>query len=485
MDEEQPEHESVARIQTRLKSGGKPPKKKKKKKRKKERRRNKRNKKSSEGCQIKRRKAKKMLPWMFMPGIESGRSRRRRESSSDSRRRRRDRRRRDRTRSRERSRGRSPRSRRSEASSHLPVAEPGYRWCQIPETVLHGGTGPAVAQAPLPPPPAPPVQTWPQQQRGAQVDEGRDWAKPDPKDKPPEGGEVFAAAPAAPGGDPYQVAEATKEEIEAAAARQAEREEEGFHAQLWQEAAQQALADPDRPLCARELVKNGRLTAWWSMSWKDARTQIDGALVDEYRDLLRGYFVGPPDGPGMLPEPVLERCACIFAWFKQNNRPVFQVEGRAVEGSIFKVPGQMVVFFPTTIHGPSYKEPANHRNSLTISHGLPWTSALGVGQLGELAPGDFTEGEFPTYGFSGRGSCNEFSEGSIRSSITKVAARAKGKDVILTLEGRLEVNTPQVEGGMFHLNAACRDAGSARSGDHMLLHPRNAVLKGISVPWPV
>ena len=116
MDEEQPEHESVARIQTRLKSGGKPPKKKKKKK---ERRRNKRNKKSSEGCQIKRRKAKKMLPWMFMPGIESGRSRRRRESSSDSRRRRRDRRRRDRTRSRERSRGRSPRSRRSEASSHV------------------------------------------------------------------------------------------------------------------------------------------------------------------------------------------------------------------------------------------------------------------------------------------------------------------------------------------------------------------------------
>ena len=147
-------------------------------------------------------------------------------------------------------------------------------------------------------------------------DEGRDWAKPDPKDKVLEGGEVFAAAPTAPGEDPYQVAEATKEEIEAAAARQAEREEEGFHAHLWQEAIQQALADPDRPLCARELVKNGRLTAWWSMSWKDARTQINGALVDEYRDLLRGYFVGPPQKPGMLPEPVLERCACIFAWLR-------------------------------------------------------------------------------------------------------------------------------------------------------------------------
>ena len=179
-----------------------------------------------------------------MPGLESGRSRRRRESSSDSRRRRRDRRRRDRTRSRERSRGRSPRSRRSEGSSSLPVAEPGYRWCQISETVLQGGTGPAVR---LPPPPAPHVQQLPPQQRGSPVeassswqqnpwqpfqrtwgqqswsqrgsgssskwkqgwgqqrekgwnkwpkkDEGRDWAKQDLKDKPPEGGEVSAAAP--------------------------------------------------------------------------------------------------------------------------------------------------------------------------------------------------------------------------------------------------------------------------------------------------
>ena len=124
-------------------------------------------------------------------------------------------------------------------------------------------------------------------------DEGRDWAKPDPKNKPPEGGEVFAAAPTAPEEDPYQVAVATKEE------------EEGFHAHLWQEATQQALADPDRPLCVRELVKNGRLTAWWSMSWKDARAQINGALVDEYRGLLQGYFVGPPKRPGTLPEPVL------------------------------------------------------------------------------------------------------------------------------------------------------------------------------------
>ena len=173
-----------------------------------------------------------------------------------------------------------------------PLPESGYRWCQIPETVLQGGTGPAVAQAPFPPP-APHVQQLPPQQRGSpgeassswqqnpwqpfqktwgqqswsqrgsgssskwkqgwgqqrewnkwpKKDEGRDWAKQDPKDKPPEGGEVSAAAPTAPEEDPYQVAVATQEEIDAAAARQAEREEEGFHAQLWQDATQQALAD--------------------------------------------------------------------------------------------------------------------------------------------------------------------------------------------------------------------------------------------------
>ncbi len=482
------------------------------------------------------KRERKMFPWPFMPGLESGRSRRRRESSSDSRRKRRNRRRRDSTRSRDRSRGRSPRSHRSEASSSLPTAAPGYRWCQIPETVLHGGTGPAVTQAPLPPPAMPPADHWPQQRGGVQVepssswrekpwqppqktwgqqnwsqrgsgssskwsqgwgqqrdkgwnkwpkkDESRAWAKQDPKDKPPEASGVFGAVPEAPEDDTHRVAEATNEEIEAAAARQVEREEQGFHDQLWQEATQKALVDPERPLCVRELVKEDRLTAWWSLPWKDARTQIDGTLVDEYRGLLRSYFVEPDEGPGTLPEVILERCACIFAYFKQNGRPVFESEGRAIEASIFKVPGQKVVSFPTAIHGPSYKEPKNHRYSMTISHGLPWTSVLGVGQLGELAPGDFTEGDFPTYGFSGRGSCDEFTQGSIRASITKVAARAKGKDVILTMEGQLEVKTPHVEGGMYHLNAACRDAGSARSGDHLLLHPRNAVLKAFSVPWP-
>ena len=159
-----------------------------KKKKRKERRRNKRNKKSSEGCQIKRRKAKKMFPWMFMPGIESGRSRRRRESSSDSRRRRRDRRRRDKTRSRERSRGRrhplpcqwrsqgtvGAKSRRRSFMEEQGLLWPRPRFPLLQRPLFSNGLNNSAEPKWRPP------------------------AQPDPKDKPLEGGEVFAAAPTAP-----------------------------------------------------------------------------------------------------------------------------------------------------------------------------------------------------------------------------------------------------------------------------------------------
>ena len=73
---------------------------------------------------------------------------------------------------------------------------------------------------------------------------------------------------------------------------------------------------------------------------------------------------------------------------------------------------------------------------------------VGVGEYGELTPGDFTEGDFPSYGFSGRGVCDDFHGDSIKSSMTNVAPNSKSQDVIFTMEGLLAGNTPQVEGGM-------------------------------------
>ena len=215
MDEERPEHESVARIQTRLKSGGKPPQKKKERK--------------EEGTREIRRAAKaaksrggrpkRCFRGCLCPGLRAAAAV---------------------------GAGRAAVTLAAEGvtdaagTGHGPVSGAGAghpaavvqrhpltcQW-QSQGTVgaksrRHGGTGPAVAQAPLPPPPASgglqligsrslgshsrkpgasrlgaSVAVWPKK------DEGRDWAKPDPKDKPPEGGEVFAAAPTAPEEDPW------------------------------------------------------------------------------------------------------------------------------------------------------------------------------------------------------------------------------------------------------------------------------------------
>ena len=280
----------------------------------------------------------------------------------------------------------------------------------------------------------------------------------------------------------FNVAEATEEEVQAAANRKAEREEEGFHSQLWQGAIAKALADPSRPKCARELMREGILRSWWNMSWKDARGLIDGTLADEYRDRLMLYMAKYKN-PTEVPQPIVERCACLFAWFKQNSRQL-DIEGD-FDAVMFAVPGQKVLCFRTKLTGPSFLEPANHRYTMTMSHGLPWTAAMGVGEYGEITPGDFTDGDFPSYGFSGRGVCNDSGFEGIKASISKVAARAKGRDVIFSMEGLLQENTPQVEGGMPALNAACRDAGSARSGDHLLLSPTCAVLRAVSVAWPI
>ena len=66
----------------------------------------------------------------------------------------------------------------------------------------------------------------------------------------------------------------------------------------------------------------------------------------------------------------------------------------------------------------------NARHCMVASHGTPHTMAMGLAEYGEMCPGDTVDGEFPMYGFSG--TCGEFSTENIRSSIAKVASKAKG-----------------------------------------------------------
>ncbi len=282
----------------------------------------------------------------------------------------------------------------------------------------------------------------------------------------------------------YNILEATPEEVEAQAARRAAQEEESYHKQLWDQAVRTAVQDPHRPKSAREMVREGKMRDWWSMSWKDCRALVDNDLQELYLRKLQELFEGH-GSEGGAPDVLIQRLACLCAWWKQCGRPL-EGEWGDLEFAILKVPGQRVACIRTRIEGPSYCSPRNARHCMVASHGMPHKMAMGLAELGEMCPGDTVDGEFPMYGFSARGTCAELTTENIRLSIAKVASKAKGMEqVIATFEGTLEQATPQTEGGMSYLSTACRDAGSSRAGDHLLLSPSYAVLRAISTPWPV
>ena len=267
----------------------------------------------------------------------------------------------------------------------------------------------------------------------------------------------------------------------ASAARKRQQEEESWHESLWREAVRAAVRDEARPLSARELVRAGKMRDWWSMSWRQCKDLVDSDVHDHYRTRLNEMFSASQDSKP--PEAVVERFSAVCAYFQQCGIPLEHEQG--IEMAVFKVPGQRVACIRTKHEGPSYSNPRNARFSMVASHGMPFPCAMGLAEHGELCPGDHVDGEFPQYGFSARGTCDDFNTESLKQSIGKVVSKAKGMgQIVATYEGTLERATPQTEGGMPYLSSACKDAGSSRAGDHLMLSPRFAVLRAISTSWP-
>ena len=279
----------------------------------------------------------------------------------------------------------------------------------------------------------------------------------------------------------YNIKEATEEEELASAAKKRQQEEESWHESLWRDAVRTAVRDVNRPLSARELVREGKMRDWWSMSWRQCRELVDGNIHDHFRARLAEMFAAQADS--QPPDAVVDRLSAICAYFQQCGIPL--EHDKALEMTVFKVPGQKVACIRTKYEGPSYCHPRNARYSMVASHGIPFPCAMGLAEYGELCPGDHVDGEYPQYGFSARGTCDDFNTESMKQSIGKVVSKAKGMgQIIATYEGTLERATPQTEGGMPYLSSACKDAGSSRTGEHLMLSPRFAILRAISTSWP-
>ena len=161
---------------------------------------------------------------------------------------------------------------------------------------------------------------------------------------------------------------------------------------------------------------------------------------------------------------VVQRLACLCAWWKQCGRPLEEDSGD-LEFAILRVPGGVrgaILLQPTqcsALHGRLPRD-ATHNG---YGAGGAWrnVSRRRIPDVRLLSQGHLC-------GTFHREHPPEHSKGGLQ-----------GK------EGIVEQANPQTEGGMSYLSTSCRDAGSARSGDHLLLSPAYAVLRAISTPWPV
>eukprot|EP00439_Symbiodinium_sp_Y106_P004537 s11383_g1.t1 len=256
----------------------------------------------------------------------------------------------------------------------------------------------------------------------------------------------------------------------------ADPDDEEYLRTLWTSAKEAAHGDPSRPKSAAELVAAGELRPWWTYSWKQVSEMFP--QTSDYKECLQSAC-------GDIP-PLVVR---------------------------FDIPGQHVVAATCHMPFPEYQESSEYAHFGTFSHGTSWTAGAGIAEKGGLTVGHSQADHFPCFGFSARGSLTAFSRESMISAVTKTATRSKSLGGIIVVteatlpgptpniegggeymhatcrdsgvtEATLPGPTPNIEGGGEYMHATCRDSGSVRSGDHFLISPRYAVLKGIAVSWP-
>ena len=434
-------------------------------------------------------------PWGFpfpMGGPQREGRRRRRRSSDSSRSRDRRRRRQSRTR-----RSRSPtRSERSQPQTaplppppnviSLPQPQAGYVWQQVPAAPQ---MMPA-AQAPKAIAPSAFQQSWDQKGHRASS-----WQSQPRQTKPWNkyyGKDAWGAGQK----NRYDVKEATPAEITAANKRKSEGnsdvqgaektdpaadpDDEEYLRTLWTSAKEAAHGDPNRPKSAAELVTAGELRPWWTYSWKQISEMFP--QTSDYKECLQSAC-------GDIPPLVVNRLATLLAAFRHYQRPLEGTsplsEHFGPEVVRFDIPGQHVVAATCHLPFPEYVESSEYAHFGTFSHGTSWAAGAGIAEHGGLTVGHSQADHFPCFGFSARGSLTAFSRDSMISAVTKTATRSKSLGgIIVVTEATLPGPTPNIEGGGEYLHATCRDSGSVRSGDHFLISPRYAVLRGIAVSWP-
>ena len=330
---------------------------------------------------------------------------------------------------------------------------------------------------------------WQQKNRWPQKKGGGDkwpkgWNKWERDEKAP--GEGQAATPGIPltfgrsSTDPLDLPdaeEATEEDLVRQAQRDVEREDQAYSASVWKDAIERAHLSADRPPSARELVQMGRLKDFWSMTWTQARGEISADSVEACKKALNEVAISMPD-------QTFHRLAAVLAAFLDGGRSPMGEDGK-LRAMRTRMPGAEGIIVSTMITGPSYAKCEDHRHDLVMAHGTGFVHAVGIGLHGEVCPNDSKPDDYPSFGFSGRGTLEAPDPSTIEAAFQKTAAHSKGQQgVIFVYQGELEKPTHTTEGGVAVMMAAVKDVGSARSGQHIILHPKHAILRAIGCTWP-
>ena len=169
----------------------------------------------------------------------------------------------------------------------------------------------------------------------------------------------------------------------------------------------------DRPLSARELVQMGRLKDFWSMTWTQARGEVSAESVEACKKALNEVAISMPD-------QTFHRLAAVLAAFLDGGRSPMGEDGK-LHAMRTRMPGAEGIIVSTMITGPSYTKCEDHRHDLVMAHGTGFVSAVGIG-LHE---------DYPSFGFSGRGTLEAPDPGTIEAAFQKTAAHSKGQQGVI------------------------------------------------------
>ena len=246
-------------------------------------------------------------------------------------------------------------------------------------------------------------------------------------------------------------------------------EDEDPENDFWQEAINNALADPDRVPAVNEAWASGEIAALT-------------IPADEAVALAADNFISLHPSLMDLPKSIglrLFRALAMAEVEPDPQREILQWEGI----------GWKATFIPITVKPHAYFKDAAAEGALsylTWGHGTDWKALPYILHERLVRPQSWEKGSLPSSGFFTQALNQEWSDYAIKHCVRRALAIPKRQQGPIILGQAVTPLQPAVisGGGNWRLHAACRVAGAARSPEAYCVKSCFAKLEGVAVVVP-